>query len=131
VSEERPAPTGGELDQAIAEAVVRSHTRTVGRGPTKAQAFHRQNIFVVVMSDTLTRGELSLVAAGNHESVQRLRTEFQRAMHDELVSQIEVLTGCKVVAFMSATHTDPDVAADLFVLDRPVTGDSELGLPTA
>jgi uncharacterized protein YbcI len=131
VSDEQPAPTGGELNQAIAKAVVRGHTRTVGRGPTKAQAFHRHNIVVVVMSDTLTHGERSLVADGKHEPVQRLRSEFQQAMKDDLVREVETLTGAKVVAFMSATHLDPDLAADLFVLDRPVAGDVEPSPPPA
>ena len=29
------------------------------------------------------------------------------------------LTGRKVVAFMSANHIDPDLAAEIFVLDGP------------
>jgi hypothetical protein len=37
---------------------------------------------------------------------------------------VEALTGCKVEAFMSTNHLDPDYAAELFVLDRPVAGDS-------
>jgi hypothetical protein len=30
--------------------------------------------------------------------------------------------GCTVEAFMVANHIDPDLAAELFVLDRPVPG---------
>jgi uncharacterized protein YbcI len=126
-----PAPTGGELNQAIARAVVRGHTRIVGRGPTTAQAFYRQNIVVVVMSDTLTQGERSLLADGRHDSVRRLRCEFQQAMRDDLVRDVELLTGGKVVAFMSTTHLEPDVSAELFVLDRPVSGDIAPSGPTA
>jgi hypothetical protein len=33
---------------------------------------------------------------------------------------IERLTGCKMLAFMSSNSLDPDVAAELFLLDRPV-----------
>jgi uncharacterized protein YbcI len=126
-----PAATGGELNQAIARAVVRGHTRIVGRGPTKAQAFYRHNIVVVVMTDTLTHGERSLLADGRHDSVRRLRCEFQQAMRDDLVREVEFLTGGKVVAFMSTTHLEPDVSAELFVLDRPVSGDTGPSGPTA
>jgi uncharacterized protein YbcI len=127
-----PTPTGGELNQAIARAVVRGHTRIVGRGPTTVQAFYRHNIVVVVMSDTLTQGERSLLADGRHDSVRRLRGEFQQAMRDDVVRDVEILTGGKVVAFLSTTHLDPDVSAELFVLDRPVSGDTApSGPPTA
>jgi uncharacterized protein YbcI len=126
-----PAPTGGELNQAIARAVVRGHRRIVGRGPTTAQAFYRHNIVVVVMRDTLTHGERSLLADGRHDSVRRLRSEFQHAMRDDLVRDVELLTGAKVVALLSTTHLEPDVAAELFVLDRPVSGDAGPSGPTA
>jgi uncharacterized protein YbcI len=126
-----PAPTGGELNQAIARAVVRGHTRIVGRGPTRAQAFYRHNIVVVVMRDTLTHGERSLLADGRHDSVRRLRSEFQHAMRDDLVRDVELLTGAKVVALLSTMHLEPDVAAELFVLDRPVSGDAGASGPTA
>jgi hypothetical protein len=33
----------------------------------------------------------------------------------------EQLAGCKVRAFMSAHTLEPDLAAEVFVLDRPVT----------
>ncbi len=115
--------TGGRLNAALANAVVRVHSQYVGRGPTKGQAFFRNNMVVVVLEDTLTRAERSLVADGKEDMVLGMRRQFQRTMSDDLVSAIEELTGCSVVAFMSDNHIDPDVAAELFVLDRPVPGE--------
>jgi hypothetical protein len=37
-----------------------------------------------------------------------------------LTEAVEALTGRKVVAFMSANHINPDVAAEVFVLDESV-----------
>jgi uncharacterized protein YbcI len=116
--------TGGRLNAAIARAVVRCHNQYVGRGPTKAQAFFRHNFVVVVMENALTKGERSLVADGREEAVLEMRTQYQHAMRADVVAAIEALTGCKVVAFMSANNVDPDMAAELFVLDRPVPGES-------
>jgi uncharacterized protein YbcI len=116
-----PEPlVGGALNQAIANAVVRSHTRLVGRGPTKAQAFYRHNVVVVLMQDTLTVGERTLVANGRVDAVHALRLELQPAMQAELTDEVERLTGCVVEAFMSTNHIDPDLAAQLFVLDRSI-----------
>jgi uncharacterized protein YbcI len=111
---------GGALNQAIANAVVRNHTRLVGRGPTKAQAFYRHNIVVVVMRDALTVGERTLVADGRADAVHALRLGLQPAMQAELTDVVERLTGCTVEAFLSANHIAPDLAAQLFVLDRSI-----------
>lgn len=116
--------TGGRLNAALANAVVQIHNTYVGRGPSKGQAFFRDNVIVVVMQETLTKAERSLIEAGRKDHVLGMRREFQRTMEDDLVGAVEELTGCKVVAFMSDNHVDPDMAAELFVLDRPVPGTS-------
>jgi uncharacterized protein YbcI len=120
-------PAGGRLNSAIANAVVRTASRYIGRGPTRAQAFFRHNFVVVVMEDTLTTGERSLIADGREEAVLDMRREFQRAMRDDLTAPIEELTGCKVLALMSDNHIDPDLAAEIFVLDQPVSGERSAG----
>jgi uncharacterized protein YbcI len=38
-------------------------------------------------------------------------------MSEDLTSDIERLTGRKVIAFMSANHIDPDLGAELFILE--------------
>jgi hypothetical protein len=46
-------------------------------------------------------------------------------MRDDLVAAVEGLTERKVIAFMSENHVDPDMAAEIFVLE-PTSDD---GLP--
>jgi len=116
--------SGGRLNAALADAVVQIHNRYLGRGPSKGQAFFRENVVVVVMEETLTKAERSLVESDRGDRVLGMRREFQRTMEDDLVEAVEGLTGCSVVAFMSDNHVDPDVAAELFVLDRPVPGEA-------
>jgi uncharacterized protein YbcI len=121
----------GSLNEAIADAVVRSHARCVGRGPRRALAFYRENLVVVVLQGTLTKGELSLAADGRHGAVKRIRQQFRDLMRTELVEAVEALTGCGVVALVSDNSIEPDLAVELFVLDRPVAGSGppELGGP--
>jgi uncharacterized protein YbcI len=111
----------GELAQAIADAVVRSHRRHVGRGASRAQAFYRHDVVVVVMRDTMTQAEATLAAAGRPEAVVDLRRELQQTMQAGLIEAVELLTSRKVEALMSATSVDPDITTEVFVLDRPVT----------
>jgi uncharacterized protein YbcI len=122
--EARPVPrellTGGRLNAAITRAVVRSHSEHAGRGPTKATAFFHDNVIVVVLEQTMTRSERSLAASGRLDAVHDVRQELQRAMRADLVSAIEALTGCTVSAFMGDNCVEPDLAVELFVLDRPV-----------
>jgi uncharacterized protein YbcI len=114
------ARVGGSLNQAIANAVVRQHRRYVGRGATRALAFYRHNVVVVVMKDPFTKAEHSLAADGQQESVRRLRRDVQHLMRRHLVDEVQELTGCGVDAYMAAVHLDPDLEAVIFVLDRPV-----------
>jgi uncharacterized protein YbcI len=113
-------PTGGRLNADLARAVVRAHRDCTGRGPTKAQAFFRHNVVVCVVQSVLTRAERSLVEAGRSAAVVEGRRELQATMRPQLVSAVEELTGCRVTAFLSDNHVEPDVGVEVFVLDRPV-----------
>jgi uncharacterized protein YbcI len=124
------APGGGELNAAIARAVVRIHRTQAGRGPTKAQAFYRHDVVVVLLEDTLTAVERTLVAHGREDVAIATRRALQDAMRAELVAAIELLTGCAVRAVLSDTQADPDVAAEVFLLDRPVDPHRTVGGPS-
>lgn len=116
-----PQPTqqgSGELNAAVARAVVYRWTRSVGRGPTKAYAFSRGSVLVVVMEDTLTRPEQALVADGRTDTVLQWRRDLHEVMRTDLAATVEELTGARVLAALSDTSIDPDVAAEVFVLDR-------------
>jgi uncharacterized protein YbcI len=104
---------------AISNAIVRLVRENTGRGPTKARTTIRDNVVVVMLEQTLTKGEKNLALKGREDKVIEIRHEFQEAMRDECVAEIGQLTGRKVVAFMSANHIDPDIGAEIFVLDGP------------
>jgi uncharacterized protein YbcI len=111
---------GGELNASIARAVVRIYRGICGRGPTKARATYRGNVVVVVLEQVLTQAERSLVASGRCDEALALRRELHRAMREELALAVSELTRCRVRAVMGDAQFDPDVAAEVFVLDQPV-----------
>ena len=91
-----------------------------GRGPTKAQAFFRHNVVVVLLQDVMTRLERTLVARGHPDAVRQEREQLQEVMRADLIGAIERLTGCTVTAHMTDTASEENMAVQVFVLDRPV-----------
>jgi uncharacterized protein YbcI len=106
----------GRLAAAISNKVVRVITDYTGRGPTRARAYIQDDLVSVVVQDTLTKGERSLVQDGRAEVVMTMRKAFQDTMRDDLVAGIEELTGRRVLAFFSANHIGPDAALESFLL---------------
>lgn len=117
--------SSGQLNQQIANAVVRRHKEFLGRGPTRAHAFYHHNLVVVVMRDTLTNAERSLRAGAGEHAVQQMRLHCHEAMRDDLVRAVEELVGCKVEACLGSSHIDPDLAAEVFVLEEPIRVEPE------
>jgi uncharacterized protein YbcI len=110
----------GRLNAAVSSAVVGLCSKHIGRGPTKARTTIDGNLVVVLLRDGMTTAEKSLVRAGKEAEVQRLRRAFQETMRAELIDTVERLTDGNVTAFMSVSHSDPDIAAEIFVMDRSV-----------
>jgi uncharacterized protein YbcI len=120
-----PAPEhagelGGELNAAVARAIVRVHRWHAGRGPTRARAFFRHDVVVAVLEDALTVTERSLIADERSDAVAQLRVELNAAMRPSLTHYVEVLTSRRVVACMSDTDIAAGTTSVVFVLDRPV-----------
>ena len=112
---------GGELNAAVTREVIRVQNESHGRGPRKAFSFHNGNVLTTIMEDVLTPAELRLAGSGEGDAVLNMRSRYQRNMAPTLKKCIEEVTGCKVLAFMSDNHLDPDMAVEVFILDRSLT----------
>jgi uncharacterized protein YbcI len=108
---------GGELNAAITSALVGIHTEYLGRGPRSASTFHYGHVLVTLMHDVLTPVEKSLTRNHQSAAVDHIRHLFQETMESDFREAVERLTGRKVLAFISGNHVDPDIAAELFILD--------------
>jgi uncharacterized protein YbcI len=115
-----PDPGTGNLNAALARAIVRIHRNVVGRGPTKAQAFFRHNVVVILMREVLTPLERTLAANDGADSVRAIRRECREAMNADLQQAVESLTGCEVEVCLGDTDVEADTAVLVFTLDRPV-----------
>jgi uncharacterized protein YbcI len=107
----------GSLMQDISNAVVKLTREYTGRGPTKARTHVSRDLVTVVMRDTLTKAEQTLVANGEAPLVMELRQRFQQTMSEDLIAAVEGLTGRTVLAFVSGNHIEPDMAIETFVLE--------------
>jgi uncharacterized protein YbcI len=108
-------PTG-IVAAAISSATVKLLHEYTGRGPTKARTYFDGDLITVVLQDTLTMGERSLVRDGQVELVLAARKAFQLTMASDLIAAVERHSRRRVDAFLSDNHVDPDVAVESFVL---------------
>jgi uncharacterized protein YbcI len=96
---------------------VRLLQEYTGRGPTKARTTINHDSVMILFGDALTKGEKKLAQVGDGAIVLQVRHRFQEAMSEDLIAIVETETERKVIAFMSANHLDPDMAAEVFVLE--------------
>jgi uncharacterized protein YbcI len=115
MNQHREGPLSANAE--ISDAAVRLLSEYTGRGPTRSRTTIDRDTVVIMLGDTLTRGERTLVEAGKQERVLALRHDFQMTMRDDLVEAVEGATTRKVVAFMSQNHIDPDLAVEVFALE--------------
>jgi uncharacterized protein YbcI len=121
---------GGELNAAVARAVVGIYREIAGRGPTRARAFFRDSVVVVVLESVMTKAEISLAGTGQRDTVEHLREALPRAMRPALIAAVQSLTGAEVRAHISGSDVQADIASEVFVLDR-VVGSDPPGAPVA
>jgi uncharacterized protein YbcI len=121
-----PEPaSGGSIALSISNAMVKLMAETTGRGPTQARTTIGRDHVLVLLRDTLTKGERVLAERGFRDDVLYIRRRYQDAMREEATALIEDLVGRRVIGFMSENHLDPDLAAEVFILEP--SGD---GMPT-
>ena len=116
---EQEQPAGATLQAAISRAVVGLLREYTGRGPMTSRTTIRDNVVLVMLEQTLTKGEQSLVNKGRSDKVIEIRHEFQEAMREESMARVAELTGRQVIAMLSANHVNPDLGAEIYVLDGP------------
>jgi uncharacterized protein YbcI len=107
----------GRQASSISNAITRMHREHYGRGATTARTIIQRNYVVCFLEDIYTPVERTLIGAGRLDVVRETRNLFQDAMGPRFIEAVEAATGRKVIAFMSQVCFDPDMAAELFVLE--------------
>ena len=77
-----------------------------------------------MLEQTLAKGEQVLVKTGRSEQLLALRHQYQEAMREDSSAKVAELAGRNVIALLIANHVDPDLAAEIYVLDGPPKNDA-------
>jgi uncharacterized protein YbcI len=107
----------GRQASAVGTAITRLHREHYGRGATVTRTVFQRNYVIAFLEDIYTPVEKTLLNNGQQEGVKQTRQLFQMAMRDAFSDAVEEITGRKVVQFMSQVAFDPDMAAEIFVLE--------------
>jgi uncharacterized protein YbcI len=114
--EPRPLNEDGDTLAAISRRIVRLYKEHYGKGPTRARTYHWRDLVVVLLRDGFTPLEKTLEGQSGPDRVRDLRAELQRAMTERFEQVVEEELRREVIAFLSASHSDPDLHAEIFVL---------------
>ena len=111
-----PLDRGQQLS-AISNGITRLHRDHYGRGATTVRTIMQRNYVMCVLEDIYTPIERTLIDAGREDAVRETRTIFQDTMKPQFVQIVERALGRKVLAFMSQVCFDPDMSAEIFILE--------------
>ena len=88
-----------------------------GKGPNKAKTYYQDDLVVVLLRGGFTKVEETLLAEGRGDSVIGQRMAFQEVMRPRFQEVIEEELGRRVLGFMSGAHQEPDVLAEIFIVE--------------
>lgn len=113
--------TMGDQAAAISRGMVQLMREIAGRGPERARTTIGRDHVLVMFRETLTEGERNLIEAGRHDEVEAVRSAYQELLKAGAIKLIEETIYRNVIGFMSTNHFNPDLAAEVFVLE-PLAG---------
>lgn len=101
-----PVPTRGEMEAALANAIIQFEKDHLGRGPTEARAFIIEDMILIRLRGVLTPAEAKLAqSADGHGLIKQVRQQLLEGSRALLETIVLDTTGCKVVSL----HTDISV----------------------
>jgi uncharacterized protein YbcI len=115
-TEQEVTQSVGAMEGRISTEIVQQLKEQSGRGPTQCRTYFAEELVIVLLRGGYNRMEDSLFEDGKWLDVRASRQTFQDTMEGRFTEVIERLTGREVAAFMSASHQDPDLQIEAFVL---------------
>lgn len=115
---------GSQVLLALSDSLVKVFREFLGKGPERCKTYWAgSDMLVILLGGGYTVAEQTLYEAGKGAAVQESRFALQQTLARVMQDTVEDITGREVVAFMSASHQDPDLSAEVFVL-KPMETDS-------
>jgi uncharacterized protein YbcI len=121
--------SAGEMRAMISTEIVRLQAEYYGKGPTRAKTYLVDDLVVVVLEESFTRAEKTLVERGEREAIEHIRRRFQQQMADAFTSVVEQTTGRTVRVFLSETNIEHDVSVETFLLADGRTDMTDFEMP--
>lgn len=113
-------PITGEVLTRISRGMVNIFSDFLGKGPDRCKAYSAGGeAIVVILEGGFSVSERTLFDAGRSDAVQESRFALQQTMAARMTACIEAETGREVIAFMSASHQQPDYNGEIFILGPP------------
>jgi uncharacterized protein YbcI len=110
--------TTNEALGALSRALVQLLRHEAGRGPTQAKTYWAgDDCVVVIFGGGFTTAEQTLWGRGRGETAREYRLAIQDAIREEMCAEVGRRLERRVVASMSAFHHEPDLMAEIFVLE--------------
>lgn len=108
---------GDDLLTAVSASMSALHERYHGRAPGSAKSqMMGDDLLACVLGGVYTEVEKTMIELQRTAIVQETRSAFQTAMQQRFISEVERLSGRRVLAFISNQHVGPDLEVELFVL---------------
>jgi hypothetical protein len=96
-----------------------------GRGPTEAKSFWAgDDTLLVLFVGGYTKAERTLLEHGRTHMALAYRHAVQGALEREMCAEVEQVTGRTVSTAMGCAHQEPDVVAQVFLLE-PLGGSGD------
>ena len=114
--------TGPALLDAVTASMVDLHKKYHHRKPVTAKTqLMGDDMIVCVLGGVYSDVEKTMIEIQRTELVHETRSEFQAAMEDTFIAEVERLSGRRVVDFISNSVVGPDLEIEIFILE-PVDG---------
>jgi uncharacterized protein YbcI len=107
-----------QVDGRLATAIVQRYRDQFGRGPTEAKAVVQDDFALLILGSAQTDVERSLVAGGEHDSVELLRRRVRQMAAPDFCAVVEEVVGRKVTAMLGDHHAEANVTVLVFLLER-------------
>ena len=108
---------GDALLAAVTASMVALHERYHHRAPVTAKTqLLGDDLLACVLGGVYTDVEKTMIELQRSTIVAQTRSEFQNAMQDKFIDEVERLSGRRVLAFISNSHVGPDMEVELFML---------------
>jgi uncharacterized protein YbcI len=112
------------LPRALSNAMARICSEFYGKGPVRARTYIFDSYVFAMLDDVLTTAETTLKQGGKQSLVRQLRLAFEDLMTATFVGEVERLTRTRVIGYHSQVVFNPDMAIEIFVLDRVPEGEN-------